>query len=788
MSVIIRLQNLPWSANALDIRQYFHGLSIPEGGVHIVGGELGDAFIAFSTDEDARQAFTRSNGKIKEVQITLTLSSRTEMQRVIEQARSQSFSAFMQTPAVAAAAPAPAAPPALDATKPDRKRDAGRRRSSRSKSRERRDRSRDRRDRRHRRSRSRSRDRNDRKSRRGRDRSRGRSKSKERKSRDRKRGGGGDANDLAAKKIVPEVWSKPQEAAPAPAALPLLAFNANRSLEGLDNLSAQFALANTNQFPSLFNNRAPPMRDWPPLAAAPFLHDNYHHVDNNPAPLFNNRFPKNYLNNNNNNNNRHHHHHHNQHQDGEDCCVSLEPFYGGYGDVRRFFQGLFIGSTGIKFINDRAGRSTGVVFVRFASRKFKEEAMNMYGRPLNGVAAVVTHIADEEFDEAVDRYNPRIDDDRPIDDGATNATFRSRNITKYFNNKPGRNGDGTGEDAKAFSCLTVDDLPTYCKEQDILHMFSQHPLVALILTTKKRGGHVAYVKFSGADVARQALEEDAHHVVGGKPVTVRPCGDEEFDEINRKHEVNLGDDQQQQQLQQARDRDCCRVTGLPDKTTDKDVADFFSDIGVVPVKVYLIDDNAGFSGRAYCEFAGAEEAAKAERKNGTAIDDTTVAVELIAREEMLEALKKPDEQQQQQQHQHQQQHDQEQKHPPRQPLFNFRPSFGHRGGGGGGPRFGPRFNNRFGFQPPAGRDVFEDAPPGCTLYLKNVPYKATTGDILEFFEGYRHTNNVSRRYNPNNTPSDEAKIVFAEPEEAARAARELQKARIWDRQIFLRQE
>jgi hypothetical protein len=47
MSVIIRLQNLPWSANALDIRQYFRGLAIPEGGVHIVGGEQGDAFIAF---------------------------------------------------------------------------------------------------------------------------------------------------------------------------------------------------------------------------------------------------------------------------------------------------------------------------------------------------------------------------------------------------------------------------------------------------------------------------------------------------------------------------------------------------------------------------------------------------------------------------------------------------------------------------------------------------------------------------------------------------------------------
>lgn len=47
MSVIIRLQNLPWSANAADVRGFFRGLSIPDGGVHIVGGENGDAFIAF---------------------------------------------------------------------------------------------------------------------------------------------------------------------------------------------------------------------------------------------------------------------------------------------------------------------------------------------------------------------------------------------------------------------------------------------------------------------------------------------------------------------------------------------------------------------------------------------------------------------------------------------------------------------------------------------------------------------------------------------------------------------
>lgn len=47
MTYIIKLQNLPQSANAADIREYFSGLSIPRGGVFIVGGENGNAFIKF---------------------------------------------------------------------------------------------------------------------------------------------------------------------------------------------------------------------------------------------------------------------------------------------------------------------------------------------------------------------------------------------------------------------------------------------------------------------------------------------------------------------------------------------------------------------------------------------------------------------------------------------------------------------------------------------------------------------------------------------------------------------
>ncbi len=87
MSVIIRLQNLPWNAHALDIRQFFKGMSIPDGGVHIVGGDLGDAFIAFTTDEDARKAMMLTGEKLNGVSVKLMLSSKAEMQKVIAAAR-----------------------------------------------------------------------------------------------------------------------------------------------------------------------------------------------------------------------------------------------------------------------------------------------------------------------------------------------------------------------------------------------------------------------------------------------------------------------------------------------------------------------------------------------------------------------------------------------------------------------------------------------------------------------------------------------------------------------------
>ncbi|XP_017281884.1 RNA-binding protein 12-like [Kryptolebias marmoratus] len=84
MAVVIRLQGLSGTAGSGDIRRFFTGLKIPEGGVHIIGGKQDEAFIIFATDEDARRAMTRSGGFIKDLPVTLLLSSKAEMQKVLE--------------------------------------------------------------------------------------------------------------------------------------------------------------------------------------------------------------------------------------------------------------------------------------------------------------------------------------------------------------------------------------------------------------------------------------------------------------------------------------------------------------------------------------------------------------------------------------------------------------------------------------------------------------------------------------------------------------------------------
>lgn len=98
---------------------------------------------------------------------------------------------------------------------------------------------------------------------------------------------------------------------------------------------------------------------------------------------------------------------------------------------------------------------------------------------------------------------------------------------------------------------------------------------------------------------------------------------------------------------------------------------------------------------------------------------------------------------------------------------------------------GPRLPMRR-FQKPLPSQQHMQDPPGCTVLMENVPYKAGLDEILEFFEGFDiRTDNVLRRFNDNGTPSGEAKVYFNSPEEALQAVQQKRGHKIRDRTIYL---
>uniref|UniRef100_A0A3B4BBF3 RRM domain-containing protein n=1 Tax=Periophthalmus magnuspinnatus TaxID=409849 RepID=A0A3B4BBF3_9GOBI len=74
MNTILQLRGLDTKANAEDIRSFFGAIHIPEGGVFIFGGALGEAFIAFNTEEDGMLAVQQSGQFLKDSKVDLQIS------------------------------------------------------------------------------------------------------------------------------------------------------------------------------------------------------------------------------------------------------------------------------------------------------------------------------------------------------------------------------------------------------------------------------------------------------------------------------------------------------------------------------------------------------------------------------------------------------------------------------------------------------------------------------------------------------------------------------------------
>lgn len=84
MGTIVRLQGLDTKASTEDIRSFFEGVRIPDGGVFIVGGAIGEAYIAFSSEADAQLAVKRSGDFLKDSKVDLHMSSMAELEHKLQ--------------------------------------------------------------------------------------------------------------------------------------------------------------------------------------------------------------------------------------------------------------------------------------------------------------------------------------------------------------------------------------------------------------------------------------------------------------------------------------------------------------------------------------------------------------------------------------------------------------------------------------------------------------------------------------------------------------------------------
>jgi RNA recognition motif-containing protein len=75
----------------------------------------------------------------------------------------------------------------------------------------------------------------------------------------------------------------------------------------------------------------------------------------------------------------------------------------------------------------------------------------------------------------------------------------------------------------------------------------------------------------------------------------------------------------------------------------------------------------------------------------------------------------------------------------------------------------------------------------CVLAASNIPYRATSKDIIEFLSDFDIREEcIRRRYNQKGQPTADAKIAFASQEAAMKALKIMNKKTICGRQVFLK--
>ncbi|XP_016972674.1 mastermind-like protein 2 [Drosophila rhopaloa] len=563
MSVIIRLQNLPWTANARDIRNFFSGLAIPEGGVHIIGGEMGDAFIAFSTDEDARCAMLKDREKLMEIQVRLLLSSRAEMQKVIETARKgASAPAPIAVPvpmpvvthmAASKTGPATPMPPiigglgsflsqakvATSGGVPSflaYQQQAGITLSEVTGRRSR--------------SRSSSSDDSDRERERERERERGRKRRSDRFNNSQER----ELKMVSSGGAPPSPWAQPsQNQLPGMG----LGLNVGLSLNMPTVLSSPQSYTTSSTTNNVTNNYnlAPSAPNAQLLAAlqqvvsgspvqvqpAKVEGEPIAFASVNPyAQMYPQLFQQQQM-------------LLQQQQTPAKLSPSMSSSPGGgntpvaiadtcyirisgmlqstsYSDIRKYFQGLYIPHNGIKIMTSNGSR-TGVAYVEFSRVSSAQKAVQRNNTMLKDQLIQIVPVGDEEFERAEELANRQ-----------QNEGGRNHNHNGGDRSERGGGGGGGGGMPKPMpipvtNVLRVEDLSQHVTEQEIMKMFSASYTVVDILLSRSpnnRRESVAFVLFARESEAESALQDTSKHYIGFRQLRVSPSNQAEMQNAKEK--------------------------------------------------------------------------------------------------------------------------------------------------------------------------------------------------------------------------------------------------------------
>ena len=321
-----------------------------------------------------------------------------------------------------------------------------------------------------------------------------------------------------------------------------------------------------------------------------------------------------------------------------------------------------------------------------------------------------------------------------------------------------------------------------CTNKDVAEFFQGIPCVDIVFEIDINGKPAgnAYVEFGNSDHFNAALDLNLKHM-GRRYIELFPTTREDMNEARR---IPVGLDRRGNRggRGDAQATYCVAVNGLPPTVTNRDLTNYFSEVGAQPFAIHIMIKPNGFNaGEAFVEFANPDQQMRAIRRNGSMIGSHRISVKGVSYELMRNVVGIP-------------------------PMNNGSPSFEPMRSGPPMDDIRSRDKRRLrqeeyarrkeermerrggigGIGGSEGGNVnFSD--PRCIVIASNIPYRATNEDICVFFSEFKITADcILRRFNDKGQTTSECKIAFRSPSDALRSVSLMHKKYLLGRPVFLR--